>query len=307
VKKNFVLKGRSWMSTVIEMALPVALMCLLIWIRLEITTEHEPAKSYIDSPKNNPTWFGDNASTNLELVPPEMEKLLAPFCKKNTGVCPEVFSHATWSHRKEHYLGMALDGLLQLHMALYNQRIGIIGSGGDDLQQFIERLPGYKGYVIHFSTDEEFRAYTANPAYGFQEAHPQLFGAIHVNDFARPVTGGFNGTYDIVFELNATGPGSLDFNGATGVNTKLVRPVNKLQQNVKMNIARIFWSGGLFTSTGVPLETGGLVDLQTLVYAWIYNATGAFECPSSDELQKKRCVCKDIQVSLQEDFRKSAD
>lgn len=61
VRKNFVLKGRGWAATLLELLLPVALMLLIVWIRTEIHREDVPAQSYIASPENNPTWFGAEA------------------------------------------------------------------------------------------------------------------------------------------------------------------------------------------------------------------------------------------------------
>lgn len=66
---------------------------------------------------------------------------------------------------------------------------------------------------------------------------------------------------------------------------------------------RIYWSGGLFASTGVPLTTGGFVDLQSLLYAWILNSTGALSLPSPDRIPK--CECTDTATGEQtEDFRR---
>lgn len=48
--------------------------------------------------------------------------------------------------------------------------------------------------------------------------------------------------------------------------------------------------GGLSHSLGLALPTGGLIDLQSLVYAWIFNATGAYQLPSGHELPGCSCV-----------------
>ncbi|CAE8703253.1 unnamed protein product, partial [Polarella glacialis] len=86
-----------------------------------------------------------------------------------------------------------------------------------------------------------------------------------------------------------SGPGTLDFQASTGVNTKLLPQVNPLQKGLSMGSSRVYWSGGLGSNQKFPLPTGGLIDLQGLVFAWIYNSTGAFQLPRPEDLP--RCPC----------------
>eukprot|EP00929_Paragymnodinium_shiwhaense_P046547 TRINITY_DN23705_c0_g1_i1.p1 TRINITY_DN23705_c0_g1~~TRINITY_DN23705_c0_g1_i1.p1 ORF type:complete len:1941 (+),score=414.00 TRINITY_DN23705_c0_g1_i1:131-5953(+) len=298
VSKNFVLKMRSWKATLLELLLPVALMGLIIWIRTEITKTPHKAQSYVNSTDNNPTWFSSEPM-NISMLGPNVSKTLGPLCGDTpTGLCPEIYSQATWNLRKEHYLGIALDGLLPLHMSAYTQQLGVIGDEG--LADFITNLPGYKGLVHYFETQSDLDSYLSDTDYGFVDTKPQLFGLIDVRGVAKQLDSGkYDGDWDINIHLNATGPGSIDINGATDVNVKLLPATNPLQKSLNMKNTKIYWAGGLFfsmTKSGqrLPLATGGFVDLQTLVYAWIYNTTGAFSLPRHEDIPK--CLCEDAET-----------
>ncbi|CAJ1389553.1 unnamed protein product [Effrenium voratum] len=67
-----------------------------------------------------------------------------------------------------------------------------------------------------------------------------------------------------------------------------------------MSTSKIFWSGGLDRSLGLALPSGGLLDLQSLVYAWIFNSTGAYELPEPQALSS--CGCVDPQGQATEDL-----
>jgi len=310
VRKNFVLKARSWTSTLLELLLPCALMGLMIWIRTEITTEYIDPMSYVDSVQNNPTWFSSTARNPAELGP--FGKQFEKVCVGTpTGLCPEIYSNATWGDRKEHYLGVALDGLLLLHMSLYNQQLGVVGER--ELADFIESLPGYKinaskgwkSYVRYFADDSEFQNYISDSGYGFSDDSPQLFGVIDVKSVATKSSDGtYSGDWDATIHLNATGPGSVDIQGATDVNTKFLPSTNPLSKSVSMSTPRIYWSGGLFLSEKmVPLATGGFVDLQTIFYAWVFNKTQAYTLPSPSDIPTCECMDSETKLATQ-DFRK---
>jgi len=303
------------MSTLLELLLPVALMLFLVWVRTLVHTEDIPAKSYLDSHSNNPTWFSSGA-----MNPKEFGDILGPLitkmCEAETpsGLCPEIFSRATWLSRKEYYMGEAIDGLLLLHMALYGQQLGVVGQRS--LADFIEGLPGFaihdgsgatqRSYIRYFDDSKALDQYISNKDYGFSDDTPQLFGIIEVRSVPTEGTSGkLSGDWDVVLHLNATGPGTIDIKGATDVNTKLVPNVNTLSKEVNLDNTRIYWSGGLFQSAGAPAPTGGFVDLQSLVYSWIYNSTGAFSLPMAQDLQEQaRCECRAKKSQeMTQDFR----
>ena len=110
-----------------------------------------------------------------------------------------------------------------------------------------------------------------------------------------------SGDWDIVIHLNTTGPSTstADIKGATDINTKLIPEVNWLSKGLEMSTSRIYWSGGL-SERALSLPTGGLIDLQSLVYAWIFNSTGAYDLPS----QLPRCRCLDHLGTATDDITK---
>ncbi|CAL1149217.1 unnamed protein product, partial [Cladocopium goreaui] len=288
-----------------DVAPEVALMFLLIWIRSEVQKEDVPAHDYVDDPANNPTWFSAEPLdvSSIPGLPPAVKKQLEQLCKsKDSALCPEIFA-SSWGLRKEHYTGSALDGLLPLHMAQRNLRLGIVGTAGKGLDDFISSLPGYSKLTRYFSSEESYDDYLADHDYGFSTQNPALFGAIVVQSAATCPSGGTcSGDWDIVIHLNTTGPSTstADIKGATDINTKLTPEVSTLNKGLKMSTSRIYWSGGMSRSLGLALPTGGLVDLQSLVYAWIFNSTGAYQLPSPSELPS--CDCIDPQGQATEDF-----
>eukprot|EP00439_Symbiodinium_sp_Y106_P033138 s3358_g3.t5 len=128
--------------------------------------------------------------------------------------------------------------------------------------------------------------------------------------------GGCTGDWDVVIHLNMSGPSTsiADIKGdpdlrccyrschiswfflkavqlqAADINVKLIPEVNKLQRGLSWTSSRVLWSGGLSRKLGLPLPTGGLVDLQGLVYAWVFNSTGAYRLPPPEELPSCRCL-----------------
>lgn len=50
----------------------------------------------------------------------------------------------------------------------------------------------------------------------------------------RNADGTFSGDWDAVIHLNATGPGSVDINGATDINTKLKPPTTSFSNELRM-------------------------------------------------------------------------
>lgn len=308
LRKNFTLKSRQWISATLELMLPVALMFLLIWIRSEVQKEYVPARNYVHAPANNPTWFSAQA-LNVSMIPglpPALQKQLEALCESpDSALCPEIFANGTWNLRKEHYTGAALDGLLPLHMAQRNLRLGIVGTAGKSLFDFISALPGYSTLIKYFSSQESYDDYLSDHDYGFSKQNPALFGAIVVQSAATcPSGGSCSGDWEILIHLNTTGPSTstADIKGATDINTKLMPEVSSLNKGLKMSTSRIYWSGGLSQSLGLGLPTGGLVDLQSLVYAWIFNTTGAYQFPNPSELPK--CECMDPKGQATEDFSK---
>ncbi|OLP76990.1 ATP-binding cassette sub-family A member 5 [Symbiodinium microadriaticum] len=98
----------------------------------------------------------------------------------------------------------------------------------------------------------------------------QLDRAISLDNSSDGVeVGGCTGDWDVVIHLNMSGP-----------STSLadIKGVNKLQRGLSWTSSRVLWSGG------------GLVDLQGLVYAWVFNSTGAYRLPPPEELPSCRCV-----------------
>eukprot|EP00931_Biecheleriopsis_adriatica_P069363 TRINITY_DN4321_c0_g1_i1.p1 TRINITY_DN4321_c0_g1~~TRINITY_DN4321_c0_g1_i1.p1 ORF type:complete len:1964 (+),score=351.62 TRINITY_DN4321_c0_g1_i1:38-5929(+) len=347
LQKNFTLKSRQWTSTLLELMLPVALMGLLIWIRTEVHKEDKPAMSYIDSSKNNPTWFSSSALDAGEI--PGLPSQLEALCKADSALCPEIFANATWGLRKEHFTGSAIDGLLLVHMALSSQQLGVVGPAGKGLYDFIVALPGYSEAVRYFESEDAYAKYLSSRTYGFSTETPGLFGALVVNSAANcsklaqpamdkqrasspeseqlggseaigtmpgsnflsslpaseidsvsmrkltPNRSGASpvckGDWDVVIHLNASGPGTTDLQGSTDINTKLIPEVSPRQRGLTWSSSRVYWSGGLEQGLGVPLPTGGLIDLQSLVYSWIYSSTGAFQLQEPSTLP--HCQCTD--------------
>ena len=229
----------------------------------------------------------------FEGLPPALQQRLEEVCESQSALCPEIFS-STWERRKEHFTGSALDGLLPLHMAQRHLRLGIVGK---ELSDFISFIPGYSNLTSYFQSEKALKDYLSNQDYGFQQ--PALFGAIVVQSAATCLDGVCSGDWDIVIHLNTTGPStSTDMNGATDINTKLIPEVNWLSKGLDMSHSRVYWSGGL-SRNPLTLPTGGLIDLQSLVFAWIFNSTGAYEMP-----QLPQCRCLDDLGHATEDITK---
>ncbi|CAJ1333106.1 unnamed protein product [Effrenium voratum] len=331
LRKNLTLKplgerSRQWASVLLELLLPVALMGLLIWIRSEVHKEDIPAASYVDSPENNPTWFPAHAIDVEQIpgLPPAVKEQLAQLCRSGSALCPEIFADS-WGLRKEHYTGSALDGLLPVHMAERNLRLGIVGSAGRGLYDFIASLPGYSSLTRFFESQDSYDSYLSSRDYGFTDQTPGPRASRKEFEGETPtysclvrwlyslppiatLLGGKSygaackGDWDILIHLNTSGPSTstADIQGGTDINTKLIPEVNKLNKGLQMSTSKIFWSGGLDRSLGLALPSGGLLDLQSLVYAWIFNSTGAYELPEPQALSS--CGCVDPQGQATEDL-----
>lgn len=294
--KNLKLKQRELLTAALELLLPVALMGLLVWIRVKITTTDMPKMSYVDAPLNNPTWFPDKPIEVSKLgLDPQLTALLESICgeDQSSGACPMLFA-STLSQREEHYTGSAIDGLLLVGLALKKQKLGVVGADGQGLFDFISSLPGYEKATRYFSSREEYNTYLRGRTYGLTEDEPQLFGAIDVRSAAKCSDTSCVGDWEIVVQLNASGPGVTDLEAATDIDMKLIPRVNKLQKGLLLAWAKVFWAGGrdILFSGDLPIliPTGGLMDLQNLIYAWIYNSTGAFQLPMPESLPKCRCA-----------------
>ncbi|CAJ1443886.1 unnamed protein product, partial [Effrenium voratum] len=160
---------------------------------------------------------------------------------------------------------------------------------GRGLYDFIASLPGYSSLTRFFESQDSYDSYLSSRDYGFTDQTPGPRGAA------------CKGDWDILIHLNTSGPSTstADIQGGTDINTKLIPEVNKLNKGLQMSTSKIFWSGGLDRSLGLALPSGGLLDLQSLVYAWIFNSTGAYELPEPQALSSCGCVDPQGQDLLQ--------
>eukprot|EP00442_Polarella_glacialis_P039960 CAMPEP_0115135550 /NCGR_PEP_ID=MMETSP0227-20121206/55800_1 /TAXON_ID=89957 /ORGANISM="Polarella glacialis, Strain CCMP 1383" /LENGTH=193 /DNA_ID=CAMNT_0002542325 /DNA_START=73 /DNA_END=651 /DNA_ORIENTATION=- len=173
LRKNFTLKSRHWVTSLLELLLPVALMGLLIWIRSEVTKTDVPARSYVEAPENNPTWFAAEAlnASAMPFLSPERQQLIETLC-------------GSFEERKEHYTGSGLDALILVAMASSGQKMAIVGADSKGFFDFVSSLPGYADAVLFFSTEAKYESYLDSPNYGFHADAPPLFAAIVVRSAA---------------------------------------------------------------------------------------------------------------------------
>eukprot|EP00397_Hematodinium_sp_SG-2012_P000399 GEMP01000399.1.p1 GENE.GEMP01000399.1~~GEMP01000399.1.p1 ORF type:complete len:1480 (+),score=360.35 GEMP01000399.1:82-4521(+) len=289
VAKNLRIKKRLWLGTLIELLVPAGCMLLLMWLRSNIGVKEVAANDFLDTAENNPSYLSPSLVDKFHLHP------------YDTGVRGKSF----WS-------SVNLDSLLQLRLQKTGQRLAIVNNAS--LAQFITNIPGYENSTMQFKSALEMDQYLNNRQYGLSPDTPQLFAAIHVRNMTE------DNKLDITIRMNTTAA-RTSIMSVDAVDTH-IPPWFSLQKKVNLRWTKVYWNGGVriskvqipstedsqvdpikgsvnasgnTTDFPFPLVSGGFIDLQALIYAWVYKIHDVFNIPDPQTLP--RCNCPDYPYS----------